>query len=357
MIVLIPSYQPDERLVALVRQIRSTAPELNVLVVDDGSGAGCRAVFDAAADAGAVVIRHDRNRGKGRALKTGFAYAAGLWPGEPVVCADSDGQHTVPDILAVAARIPRGERAMVLGARQFTGPVPARSRIGNGITRRLFFLTTGTDLTDTQTGLRGYPPDVLGWLMEVPGERFEYELELLLRAEDAGVRVLEVPIATVYLDGNASSHFRPVQDSARVYAPLLRFGGSSALAAGVDYVMLFALHALTGSLLAAVVGARVTSAGANYAANRRFVFARGEHGCGRRYAALVVAILLANWGLMHVLFVGLGTSLLVAKIVTETTLFFISYAVQSRLVFGRRRAGSRVAVPGDVAGNSSARVR
>lgn len=350
MIVLIPSYEPDERLVALVREIRSAAPRLEVLVVDDGSGAAYRPLFDAAGDAGAVVVRHEQNRGKGRALKTGFWTAAALWPGEDIVCADSDGQHTVPDILAVADRVARDRAAMVLGARQFTGPVPTRSRLGNGITRRLFFLTTGQDLTDTQTGLRGYPASMVPWLVEVPGERFEYELELLLRAGDAGLGIVEVPIATIYLDGNASSHFRPLQDSARVYAPMVRFGASSAVAAVIDYAALFLLFGATGSLVTAVVGARATSAGANYLANRRFVFGRSDAGSGRRYAALVLAVLAANWALMHVLFVWLGAGLLLAKVVTESLLFFVSYAVQSRLVFGRRAATATQAADAIVPG-------
>ncbi len=202
-----------------------------MLVVDDGSGPDFREVFDATAALGAVVVRHEVNRGKGRALKTGFHHAAALWPGEDVVCADSDGQHTPADVLAVAEKVAASRTAMVLGARQFTGPVPSRSRLGNGLTRRLFFLTTGIDLTDTQTGLRAYPAEMLGWLCEVDGERFEYELELLLRARDAGHAIVEVPISTVYLDDNASSHFRPVRDSARVYAPMVRFAASSALAA------------------------------------------------------------------------------------------------------------------------------
>lgn len=350
MIVLIPSYEPDERLVALVREIRSRAAQLEVLVVDDGSGAAYRQVFEAARDAGAIVVHHADNRGKGRALKTGFWHAAAMWPGQDIVCADSDGQHTVPDILAVAARVASERDAMVLGARAFSGPVPTRSRVGNGITRRLFFLTTGVDLTDTQTGLRGYPASMLDWLDSVPGERFEYELELLLRAKPDGKRIVEVPIETVYLDGNSSSHFRPLQDSARVYAPMLRFGASSGVAAVIDYVMLFVLHALTGSLLVSVVGARATSAGANYLANRRFVFGRDSANSGRRYAALVLAILTANWALMHLLYVGAGLGLLAAKVITEGLLFFISYAVQSRLVFGRRTAPATLAADAIVPG-------
>ena len=354
MIVLVPAYEPDGRLVDLVRDLLATDPALHVLVVDDGSGPAFDAVFGAAAALGAVVVRHAVNRGKGRALKTGFHHAAAIWPGEDVVCADSDGQHTPADVLAVAGRVAASRTAMVLGARRFTGPVPSRSRLGNGLTRRLFFLTTGIDLTDTQTGLRAYPAEMLGWLCEVEGERFEYELELLLRARDAGHAIVEVPISTIYLDDNASSHFRPVRDSARVYAPLLRFAASSALAATIDYVLLFVLHALTGSLAASIVGARVTSAGVNYATNRRFVFRRGGPTSAPRYAALVAAILAANWALMHTLVVVLGTGLLLGKLVTEGLLLFVSYAVQQRVVFAGRVTGSGAVTAADAAATASA---
>ncbi|HET7820311.1 MAG TPA: bifunctional glycosyltransferase family 2/GtrA family protein [Ornithinibacter sp.] len=354
MIVLVPAYEPDHRLVDLVRDLLATDPSLHVLVVDDGSGPACRGVFDDTAALGAVVVRHDSNRGKGRALKTGFHHAAALWPGEDVVCADSDGQHTPADVLAVAGRVRASRTAMVLGARQFTGPVPSRSRLGNGLTRRLFFLTTGIDLTDTQTGLRAYPAELLGWLCEVEGERFEYELELLLRARDAGHAIVEVPISTVYLDGNSSSHFRPVRDSARVYAPLLRFAASSALAAVVDYALLFLLDALTGSLALSVVGARATSASVNYATNRRFVFRRGGPASAPRYAALVAAILVVNWALMHTLVVVLGAGLLLAKLATEGLLLFVSYAVQQRFVFARRLGIARTDPAADAAATASA---
>jgi glycosyltransferase involved in cell wall biosynthesis len=343
-IVLVPAYEPDRRLVELVRDLLTADPAQHLLVVDDGSGPSFAGLFDAAATLGAVVVRHDRNRGKGRALKTGFHHAQALWPGEDVVCADSDGQHTPADVLAVAAQVAASRTAMVLGARRFTGPVPSRSRLGNGLTRRLFFLTTGIDLTDTQTGLRAYPAEMLGWLCEVDGERFEYELELLLRARDAGHAIVEVPISTVYLDDNASSHFRPVRDSARVYAPLVRFAASSGLAAGIDYALLFLLHALTGSLALSVVGARATSASVNYATNRRFVFRRGGPASAPRYAALVTVVLAANWALMHALVMVLGAGLLLAKLVTEGLLLFVSYAVQQRYVFARavgRPAGGR----------------
>ena len=353
MIVLVPAYEPDGRLVDLVRTLRRVQPALHVLVVDDGSGPVHAPVFAAAAASGAVVVRHDANRGKGRALKTGFRQAARLWPGEDVVCADSDGQHTPDDVLAVAARVAGSRTAMVLGARQFTGPVPSRSRLGNAVTRRLFMLTTGVDLTDTQTGLRAYPAEMLDWLCGVEGERFEYELELLLRAHGAGHTVVEVPIRTVYLDGNASSHFRPVRDSLRVYAPMARFAASSALATAVDYVLLLLLHALTGSLLLSVVGARVASAAGNYRTNRRFVFTRGSSSSAVRYAALVAAVLGANAALMQLLVGSVGLALVPAKVATEALLLAVSYAVQRRFVFAAPAGAMGAGVPTGQAGSTS----
>lgn len=125
--------------------------------------------------AGAEVLTHPVNRGKGAALRTGFAHIRAHHPGEPVVCADSDGQHTLLDILRVAAAID-DEVDMVLGVRRFTGRVPLRSRVGNLFTAGLFALVTGHWIADTQTGLRGYPHRQLDWLADVPGDRFEYEL-------------------------------------------------------------------------------------------------------------------------------------------------------------------------------------
>lgn len=345
MIVLVPAYEPDDRLVDLVASVRSAAPELRVLVVDDGSGPAYETVFEGARRLGALVLELPANRGKGAALKAGFAHAELAHPGEDVVCADCDGQHSVVDILRVAGRIGRtGRDAMVLGARRFTGQVPLRSRVGNATTRLLFRAITHVPVQDTQTGLRGYPASMLPWLRSVPGDRFEYELDLLLRARGAGFGIEEVEIATIYLEENASSHFRPVADSVRIYAPLLRFSLSSLGAFTVDTVALLVLHSLTGSLVGSVVGARVVSSGANFLANRRLVFDR-EHQtrlgpAAAHYWALVVALLAANALLISAL-THAGTGLLPAKVVTEALLFLVSFQVQRRFVFRPGSPGAR----------------
>lgn len=219
MVVVIPAYEPDQHLVDIVAELRRQAPTWQLVVVDDGSGARHSTVFTMVAALGATVLTHDKNRGKGAALKTGFAWVRSHAPGETVVCADSDGQHLVHDIVRVACAVHPG--TMVLGGRRFTGTVPTRSRFGNAVTRHVFRALSGVSVYDTQTGLRAYPHELLAWLCSVPGDRFEYEFQALLRARTAGIRIVEVEIATVYNLQRRSSHFRPVRDSVRVYVPLL----------------------------------------------------------------------------------------------------------------------------------------
>jgi glycosyltransferase involved in cell wall biosynthesis len=335
-IVLIPAYEPDGRLPALVDALRTASPDVRLVVVDDGSGADRRQLFDVVRAMGCPVLEHPVNRGKGAALKTGFAFIARHWPGEDVVCADSDGQHSVVDILRVAEAVRRGQ-PLVLGVRRFSGDVPARSRFGNSLTRILFRLATGRRVVDTQTGLRGYAHSLLGWLREIPGDRFEYELNVLLRAARARRPIGEVEIATIYLEGNASSHFRPVVDSVRIYGPLLSFLLSSFAAFLLDTAALLTFASLTGSLLLSVVAARLLSSATNFAVNRRVVFASRTSvpACALRYAALAAVLLSANYALLASL-TGLGLALFPAKLLTEALLLAGSYQAQRRIVFAPR---------------------
>lgn len=339
--VLIPSYEPDARLPELVARI---APHARVLVVDDGSGDPFRELFTASGRAGAVVVTHSENEGKAAALRTGFRWLIDNAPGDVVVCADSDGQHLPADVLAVgthaseraAAGLPD---AIVLGARGFTGKVPLRSRLGNTVTSLLVAAVTGRRLADTQTGLRAYPPTLLSWLLDVRGERFAYELRMLLDAAREGVPVVEIPIDTVYLEHNESSHFRPIADSWRVMLPVLLFAGSSLIAFGLDTIALLALSSLTGSLGLAIVGARLLSGAVNFTLNRRTVFRSKGRLAPQiaRYVVLAAGLLAASYGGLWAL-TTLGVPLLIAKVLTDLTLFGASYAVQRAHVFGRPRA-------------------
>jgi glycosyltransferase involved in cell wall biosynthesis len=342
-VLLVPAFQPDGRLPALLAAVRRLDPALELLVVDDGSDP--TPVFDACRSLGATVLHHGVNRGKGAALRTGLAHVALLHPDAAVVTADADGQHLPSDVVAVAACLHEAPFSsalggrIVLGVRSFSGDdVPLRSRVGNRASALLVRAATGRALADTQTGLRGFAADLVPWLLTVRGDRFEYELRVLLEAARRGVPVEQVPIATVYLAGNSSSHFRAVRDSLRVYRPLALFLLSSLTAAAVDLVALVVLSALTGTLWLSVVGARLVSGTVNYSVNRRVVFRAGR---SRRsllgYVALAGSLLVANLALISG-FTALGLGLLTAKLVTELLLVSVSFAVQRGAVFRRRRA-------------------
>jgi glycosyltransferase involved in cell wall biosynthesis len=336
-IVLIPAYQPDASLPALVRALRNADASLRLLVVDDGSGPAYAGVFAAVRAAGGETIGYPHNGGKGHALKAGFAHvlAAGA---DDVVTADSDGQHRAADILRVAQRVRHGD-ALVLGGRRFTGDVPWRSRFGNLVARGAFRLATGVAVHDTQTGLRGFPAAMLPELLRIGGERFDYELAMLLAEQK---RLDEIPIETVYLHENASSHFRPLVDSVRVLRPLLRYAAASLASFLLDLVLLQLISWATGSLLLGVLGARVVSASANFVLNRRLVFGGGGRmrADALRYAGLALGLLAANY-LALLALSSAGVPLLAAKLITEAGLYVIGFAAQRWFVFARRGRGRK----------------
>ena len=349
MIILIPAYKPDQSLVRLAHALKAQDASAEILVIDDGSGSTYAPIFAELHLDGAIVQTHPVNRGKGAALRTGIEWARTNRPGEILVTADADGQHLPQDIFRVGVRTETaavaGQRSIILGVRTKPDPnageegtkVPLRSKIGNSATVGFFALATGARVADTQTGLRGFTPQILDWLLQIPGDKYEYEFSMLLRATRADVELVQVPIVKVYEPGNPTSHFRPLQDSARIYAPLLLSLASSFVTGFlVDALALFALVALGVPLLGAVVGARVISALTNFTVNRIIMHDGGSmpstFSSLVRYATLAVCILAANAALMEAL-TGLGASLLVAKILTELILIPVSFAVQRRWVF------------------------
>ncbi|WP_425804576.1 glycosyltransferase [Desulfitobacterium sp. Sab5] len=345
MTILIPAYEPDTRLLTLIEKIKA-ACNFKIVVVDDGSGEAYRGIFKAVQGYGCTVLTHETNQGKGRALKTGFQYVKETGKSEGVVCADSDGQHLPQDILKIAQRIEELKGYIVLGCRHFTGNVPLRSRFGNSVTRMVYTLATGHRIYDTQTGLRGYSSDMLDWLCEVPGERFEYEMNILLDADKEGYSFSQVDINTVYHE-NHSSHFRTFVDSAKVYIPLLKFSASSLVSGILDFSLLMIFQYLQLSLLLSVISARACSSAFNYSVNRSFVFAKGNQSYNSqnslpKYFSLVLIIMALNYELIRFINLRLAIPVFYAKVLTEFILFLLSYVVQKTFVFKHKQWQSSI---------------
>ena len=345
-IALIPAYQPGEQLVPLAKRLSQAG--FAVVVVDDGSGPDYVPVFDAARPYGTVLSYAD-NRGKGDALKFGLYYLHTVCSvHDIIVTMDADGQHTVEDALNLVRMAARRPEALVLGVRSFGKGTPLRSRMGNAAASIAFRLASGARLGDTQTGLRAFTALLLPFMLAVEGHRYEYEMNVLLEAARSGVPLCQVPIATIYLDGNKSSHFHTVRDSARVFGNLLKFAGSSLTGFVIDYSLYGLLVWLLGGLGTAVsvpvanVAARVVSAGSNFAINKHFVFKNKDSALvtGLQYFALAACILAGNTVLLSFLVNGLGANKYAAKIVTELTFFTLSWLGQRFWIFGKKQKKS-----------------
>ena len=341
--LVIPAYEPDKKLITLLEKI-SEKSDFHVILVDDGSGPAYQNVFKQAAPY-ATILSHPINQGKGQALKTAFQYLQTQEAGV-VVTADSDGQHKIWDILRVKNTTLQAPDHLVLGSRSFTGKVPLRSQFGNQLTKKLFQLQTGLSVSDTQTGLRGFHTDFLTDLLQIEGRRYEYEMNMLMYASKNQVPIEEVPIETVYINDNESSHFRPLADGLQIYSQLFKFALSSLSSFLVDYlvyaVSLIFLSAVPSALriLLANSLARVISSTFNYASNKYLVFQNNEGNLktGSSYLGLALGLFLLDTFLIQLLHASLGINLFLVKILVGFLLFFFSWLVQKKLIFKNQPA-------------------
>lgn len=336
--ILIPAYKPDDKLVALTDQLL-THDDLKLVVVDDGSGEAFRPVFEAL-DKRVTLISYPDNKGKGGALKTGIRYIMDHMPEcERLVTADADGQHRYADIRRVLDKSEEMPGALVLGSRAFDGDVPLRSRFGNTMTRQVFAIASGVKVRDTQTGLRGFDRDGMRLFVDVPGDRYEYEINMLLTAARAEMPIYEVTIETVYLNDNESSHFNPLKDSLRIYACILKFACSSLICFGIDYVLFQLLRTFIPLTWVSNLLARIVSASVNFMLNKKLVFKGNEKTLPAvlKYAALAVFIYLIDTAILALLYEKLGWSRYVVKIISGVLGYLISFSVQGRIVYRKQK--------------------
>lgn len=336
-VVIIPAYNPDSRLERLVQENREQ--DNLVLVVDDGSDASCSRVFWNLEEK-SIVLHHEKNCGKGAAIKTALSYInEELRQCSVIGIMDADGQHKTEDMMKLLEEASSHPDALVIGVRALDERMPWKSRMGNKITRSVFHALSGVYVSDTQTGLRAFTPQLLSTMLDIPGERYEYETNVLMNCARKQIEIREVPIQTIYHDeANSCSHFRKVRDSIRIYRNLLKFGLASFSSFLLDYVLFIAFTVLLPKAAWAVtisnVGARVISGFYNYRMNCRFVFHRkGSAQTGLQYLALAVGILTLNSLILNGFVSLLRMPAYPAKLLTEAILFLVSWFVQNKLIF------------------------
>lgn len=356
-VILIPCYEPDEKLFELLQRL-SEKKFMKIVLVNDGSKKECDELFCRCKDIfDCTVIGYDKNQGKGFALKKGFTYICENIKGfECIVTADSDGQHTPEDICRVAEEAIMNKNSVILGSRNCLDKnVPLRSRFGNRLTRTVFRILCGVSVNDTQTGLRGFSKEIIGNFIDIPGNRYEYEMRVLMTAGQKKIPIKEIEIQTVYLNENASSHFNPLKDSIRIYsvfgAHIAKFLFSSLFATFIDWILFTCLIYFvfrmqvpeTASftqilssipLLVSFICARAISSLINFIINKNVVFKNKKNifFSALKYYFLVILIAVSSYLLLS-LFVTIGIPTAVAQPMATVILFAASYYFQRAFVF------------------------
>ncbi len=349
--VIIPAYEPDNRLINLIKNLidNKIGP---IIIINDGSSHKYDDIFIMAKQIiepfNGIYLEHNINKGKGRALKTAFNYVLENMPHVVgVVTADSDGQHTTTCISKIIEYLNNNPNNLILGVRKFTCEgIPWKSKFGNKCTEKIFQYISGIHVTDTQTGLRGIPINYLTDLLTLPGERFEFEMRMLLDATNK-YKITEVQIVTIYdSKENHQTHFDPFKDSFKIYKILiekfLKYIFASLSSSLLDIVLFSILCIILRKkyenyyLIYSTIIARIISALYNYLINYKIVFKGNGHIIKSLFKYIILAIIQVSLSACFVFLLARSCRFIpeiICKIIIDTLLFFLSYYIQQRFVF------------------------
>jgi dolichol-phosphate mannosyltransferase len=348
-LIVIPAYHPGEELVTYVNDLIHSGFS-SILVIDDGSGEKYKHLFNIiSGNKEVTLLQHAINLGKGRALKNSINYFLNNYKEngwEGMITVDSDGQHLVDDVIEVSECLVKNTDSLILGTRNFdTDNVPFKSKFGNKLTKQVFKILYGKGINDTQTGLRGIPKNILPYFIDLAGERFSYETDVLIRTVSEKIEIIEVPIQTVYIDGNSETHFRPIKDSLEIYGLLFKnffkFFSASILSFIIDisffhlFVNMFVFLTSGTRILTSTILARIISSGFNYTVNRQYVFnsKKDTKTSFVKYYTLVLLQLLVSALLVYIIYNITGIHETVIKFIVDSLLFFLSYRIQKEMIF------------------------
>lgn len=339
-VIIIPSYQPDNHLVDLVKDIKALTKQ-PIIVVNDGSNKDYELIFNQTKRLGCILLNHDVNQGKGASIKTAIKYAIDHFENlSGVITADADYQHLPKDIIRVSNELDKNPESLVLGSRNFTGDdVPKKSKFGNRFSALYFKLATNVSISDTQTGLRGIPKCLLNKSLSIKENRYDYEMTFLIDVAKSDTCILEYTIETVYRDNNNHSHFRPIVDSYRIYKRPIRFAISSLLSAFIDLSIFTILTMILNNEIATLVlistiTARIVSGIFNFTVNKRWSFESDSPFKKSFFKYFLLYILQLSLSILFVLMLSnTQIHLTIIKLFVDGCLFIASYFVQKNWVF------------------------
>lgn len=340
--VIIPSLDPNERLASVMESIKAQGFD-DIILVDDGSKEENKHFFPKGE--GITLLIHEKNLGKGAALKTALKYVIENRPeSEGAVTCDGDGQHLATDLKKVCEEMVKTQK-FVLGVRDFSlDDVPPKSRIGNRLSSFALMLCCGAYISDTQTGLRAIPKHLLTPMAEIEGDRFEYETNVLLGLKGMRAEYTEVKIETVYLEENKGTHFHPVKDTIRIFSRIIKYLFSSLASFITDIGLFTILNSICHlGVLASTVLARAVSSVLNFVLNKKVVFHSGEplgKAIGKYYLLAIPIMLFSAFGVkgLSILLNLPENSIAVTliKLLVDVVLFILNYNIQKKWIFKKK---------------------
>lgn len=330
--VIVPTYNPDVNITTkFIKDLEKKVD--NIIIVNDG----CRDEFNDYFKTfnKHIVLTHHVNQGKGRALKTAFNYLLDKHPNfKGAVVADCDGQHSVEDIIKVGNEVIKNPSKLILGARDFDqNDVPSRSKFGNKITRGVFKIFIGLNITDTQTGLRGYSKELIPIFLKTKGERYEYETNMLIECKEKDIPIKEVKIKTIYIEENKTSHFNPIKDSIMIYKLFIKYIVSALSSFALDILLFSIFLIFTENIMLSTIIARTISSIYNFYINKKLIFKKSTKNSMIKYFILVVVQMFISGFLVNELDTILNINTTIIKIIVDSVIFVVNFIIQREWVF------------------------
>lgn len=344
-VIIIPAYKPNrEIMMEFIPKVKKCFK--NIVVVDDGSGVEYAKFFEYLQEEGITVLRHYKNFGKGRGIKTAFNYVLNNYPNAiGTVTADCDGQHYIEDIIKCVEKLKENPEKLVIGYRDFDEKqVPFRSKFGNKMTRWVFSAFVGIKITDTQSGLRAFGRKAMETFLTTSGERYEYETNVLIDCKEKDIEIAEVPISTVYISNNSGSHFNPIKDSVMIYKLFAKYIIASASSFILDILLYtvfikalpeFKNNIITEIVVATVI-ARIISAAYNFIVNAKVVFKNKNKDSIIKYFILCGVQMFISAFAVSKLFELLHVNSTVIKVIVDTIIFVLNFVIQREWVFKKK---------------------
>jgi len=350
--IIIPSYNPDDRLYGTVRTLSERGAE-HIIVVDDGSSPAYHRLFsEVAVLRGCELLCHTENRGKGAALKTAMAHCLSAYPNlRGVVTVDGDGHHRANDVISCAQKM-KSSGQVILGQRgKRDRTLSKRGHFGNRMTSLAISLVCDFDIPDPLSGLRGIPARYIPLFLNTKGDAYDFETNMILDMKRHDVPFRTFPILGEYFADGSKSHYRPLRDSVKITAELLRFFGqqfkylgSSLGCYAAEYVLfhLFLLYLPELGVTLSNYICRLFSGTVNFLINKHIVFGVKKNNSTTilKYIALVILVMMASTQLIvifnRIFHTEANTAAKFIKIPVDVAMFFVGYFLQKKWVFKKK---------------------